>query len=166
MKLSKREQYIFIGTIIAIACALLYNFVFDPLFKKVQTVNAEISLKKVKLAKAAILLQKRDSIVKEYNNYSKSSRDIPKILNYIENLSASFGLKTSNIKPGPGVNKGEYKEYIIEVEIQGRLPDIIKFLSELIKFPAMLFPQRFEYRASQENPDIFKGTVILSKVVI
>lgn len=166
ISLSKREKYIFIATVGFIAVAILYNFIFEPVFKKWSALNNEITAKKTRLNKEIRLLQKADSIIQEYNTYAKSSKNISKILNYIENLSDSLGIKTSNIKPGSEVQKEFWKEYSIEVQIEGQFSDIIKFLSELIKLPCFVTVQKFDFRTVAEDSDVFKGTLILYKIVI
>ncbi len=166
INLSKREKYIFIATITFIASVLLYNFIFEPGLKKWQAANNEIITKRAKIDKGVRLIQKRDDIIREYNRYAKSTKNISNILSDVENLADSLGIRTSNIKPGQAIEKGLYKEYSIELQIEGRFPEIIKFLSELIKLPTFAALKKCDFRAVTENPSIFKGTIILSKIII
>ena len=164
--LSKREKYIFMTAAFLIASALLYNFVFEPGFKKWRTAGNEITTKRAKIDRGIKLIEKRNAVIQEYNKYAKATKNISNILSYVENLADSLGIRTSNIKPGQGIEKGLYKEYDIELQIEGRFPDIIKFLSELIKLPTIAALKKCDFRASSENPSIFKGTIILSKIII
>jgi len=166
INLSKREKYIFIATITFIASVLLHNFIFEPGLKKWQAANNEIITKRAKIDKGVRLIQKRDDIIREYNRYAKSTKNISNILSDVENLADSLGIRTSNIKPGQAIEKGLYKEYSIELQIEGRFPEIIKFLSELIKLPTFAALKKCDFRAVTENPSIFKGTIILSKIII
>jgi len=166
IKLSKRERYIFTITGAFIAVALLYNFIFEPGFKKWQLANAEIEAKKAGINKGIRLLENRNSIIEEYNRYAKSTKNISKLLNYMENLAGSLGIKTSNMKPGQAIDKEFFKEYSIELQIEGQLQDIIKLLSELIKLPTMAVLKEFDFRLISQNPPIFKGTIIFSKILI
>jgi Tfp pilus assembly protein PilO len=164
--LSTRERFIFIITAIFIAIALLYNFIFEPISKKWQFMNKEIVAKKVKLNKGIKLLENKNFIIEEYNQYAKSTKNISKILGYVEHLADSLDIRTSNIKPGQGIEKGLYKEYNLEFQIEGQMPAIIKFLSELAKMPTMVILKKFDFRLISQNPSIFKGTIILSKIII
>ncbi len=166
INLSKREKYIFIATITFIASVLLYNFIFEPGLKKWQAANNEIITKRAKIDKGVRLIQKRDDIIREYNRYAKSTKNISNILSDVENLADSLGIRTSNIKPGQAIEKGLYKEYSIELQIEGRFPEIIKFLSELIKLPTFAALKKCDFRAVTENPSIFKGTIFLSNIII
>ena len=166
VKLSKRERYIFTATAVFIAAALLYNFIFEPAFKKWQLVNTEIEVKKARINKGIRLLENRNSIIEEYNKYAKSTKNISKLLNYMENLAGSLGIKTSNIKPGQAIDRDFFKEYSIELQIEGQLQDIVKLLSELVKLPTMAVLKKFDFRLVSQNPPIFKGTIIFSKILI
>ncbi|MCX5687472.1 MAG: type 4a pilus biogenesis protein PilO [Candidatus Omnitrophica bacterium] len=166
VKLSKREKYIFTATAIFIAMILLYNFIFEPGFKKWQLINTEIEAKKARINKGIRLLESRNSIIEEYNKYAKSTKNISKLLNYMENLADSLDIKTSNIKPGQAMDKEFSREYSVELQIEGQLQDIIKFLSELIKLPTMVVLKKFDFRLISQNPPIFKGTIIFSKILI
>jgi len=164
--LSKRERYVFGVTIIFIIGAFSYNLLFEPAFNKWQFLNREAVAKKVRFEKSIRLLKNRDSIIKEYNRYARATKNVSRILSYIESLADSLGIKTSNIRPGQAIEKGLYKEYNIELQIEGRFSEIMKFLSELIKPPTFVTLKKFDLRIVQENPDFFKGTIILSKIII
>lgn len=166
MHLSKREKHILALTIVIISSILLYNFIFEPALKKWQAVNMDIAMKKAKFYKGLRLLEKRNAIISEYNQYAASSKNISQILNYIENLADKSEVRTSNIKPSPARQDELYKEYTIEVQVEGQFPDIIRFLSELIKQPTFVTVRKIDFRTLQENPNLFKSRVILSKITI
>lgn len=166
VNLTKREKYIFVTAACFIGVAILYNFIFEPIMKKLHALDTEVFIKKFKFGKNLKLLEKRNAVIEEYNNYAKSSKHVPQILNYIENLAGSMAIKTSNIRPSSVRQAVFYKEYDIELQIEGGLPDIIKFLSELVKFPVFLTVKKFDFRTLSENPAFFKGSVILSKIII
>jgi len=166
VNLSRKEKHIFTVTIIFIAAALLYNFIFEPGIKKWQAANSEMAAKRVKMNKGIRLIERKNAIIQEYNKYAKSTKNISKILSYVENMANSFGIKTSNIKPGQGIEKGFYKEYSIELQIEGQFPDIVKFLSELIKLPALVILKKCDFRSTSENSTTFKGIIVLSKILI
>nr|MBU1327778.1 type 4a pilus biogenesis protein PilO [Candidatus Omnitrophota bacterium] len=166
VNLSKREKCIFIITIIFTIIALLYNFIFKPGLMKLQILNNEITAKTAIMNKGIRLKDRKDSIIQEYNRYAKSTKNISKILSEVESYADSIGIKTSNIKPGQAMEMGFYKEYAVELQIEGGLKDIIKFLSELAKLPTLAVLKKFNFRLISQNPSIFKGTIIFSKIII
>ena len=166
INLSKREKYIFTTTIVFVAMALLYNFLAEPCLKKWQFMDNEIKIKKVRMNKGLRLLQRRNSIIEEYNQYAKTTNNISKVMNYMENLADSLGIKTSNIKPGQAIEKGLCKEYVIDLQIEGQMENIIKFVSQLESLTTLAALKKFDFKLISQNPSIFKGTIILSKVLL
>ena len=166
INLSIRERYVFIVSVVFIIIALLYNFIFEPGLKKWRILDNEIDAKRAVLNRYFILLGEKDSIIKEYNRYAKATSNISKILSYMEGKADSLGIKTSNIKPGQAIEKEFYRGYDIELQIEGELEDIIKFLSEIIKFPNMVALKKFDFRLISQNPSVFKGIIVLSKIII
>ena len=166
INLSIRERYVFIVSVVFIITALLYNFIFEPGLKRWLILDNEIDAKRAVLNRYFILLGKKDSIIEEYNIYTKATKNISKILSYMEVKADSLGIKTSNIKPGQAIEKGFYRGYDIELQIEGELEDIIKFLSEIIKFPNLVALKKFDFRLISQNPSVFKGTIVLSKIII
>lgn len=164
--LSKRERYIFIVTVGVIISALMYNFIFEPTIKRWNSINNKIMLKKAMFRKGLRLLEDRDSIINEYNIHAMSLKNMSKILRHTEELADSFGIKTANIRPRPVAKKEIYEEYIIELQIEGELANINKFVSTLIKAPLFITVKRFDLRSITETPSRFKGTLILSKIII
>ncbi len=168
MKISDRERYLFIFTIVIIAGAVIYNFVLGSLFEKCTSLDNEVIAKKATLGKGLRLLEKRDAIVKKYNFYAKTPNNISNILSYIEKKAALFDIKTSNVKPRPMIKKELYREYVIELQIQGSIDKINKFTSELLKSPLFITMKRFDIRIPEAETPVseVKGTLILSKIII
>ncbi len=163
---SKREKYIFTAAVIFISMALLYNFIVEPGIKRWKILNSEIAAKKAVMDNGIRLIERREGILREYDQYAKFTKNISKVLSDVENKADSLNVKTSNIKPGMEIDKGLYKEYSMELQIEGEMQDIIKFLSELAKLPTFVISKKFDFRLIEQNPPIFKGTVILSKIII
>ena len=168
MKILKREKYLFIFTIVIIASAVIYNFMLGPLFEKWTSFDNEIIAKKIALKKGLRLLEKRGAIVKKYNFYAKTPRNISNILGYIEKKANSLGIKTSDIKPRPVIQKDLYREYVIELQIQGSIDRINTFISELLKSPLFISIKRFDIRMPEVSASTLEvnGTLILSKIII
>lgn len=166
IKLSKREKYVFIITISVIIMGMAYNFIFEHIFKRWEALNREIIVKRVKFNKEIRLLENRNSIILEYNNYAKAYKNSSRVLNYIEKLADSLNIKTSNIKPGQAADKDFYQEYFIELQIEGQFPEIIEFLSSISKLPCFVTIKKFDFRRDQESSHLLKGTIILQKIII
>ena len=165
MSFSKRERYIFIIILITALSAVAYNFIIGPFFKRWAEIDNEIIIKKTAIRKDLRLLKDRDLIVKEYDTYASSIKGMSGVLGYIEDKSVSLGIRTANIKPRPVIQKVLYKEYIIELQIEGSFVDLNRFISELVKPPLFITVKKFDLRTRKAS-SLLKGTLILSKFII
>ena len=165
MTFSRRARCIFIITLITALSAVAYNFIIGPFFKRWAEIDNEIIIKKIAIRKDLRLLKNRDLIIKEYNTYGPSIRGMSRVLGYIEDKSVSLGIRTANIKPRPVIQKVLYKEYVIELQIEGSFADLNRFISELVKPPLFITVKKFDLRTT-EAPSLLKGTLILSKFII
>ena len=166
MNLAKRERYILILTATVIMLAVAYNFIIEPVYRSWRDTSGEIALKEIKLKKTMRLLENRNPIINEYNTYASAINNASKLLGYIEKKAISLGIKIANIKPRPLKQKDSYKEYVIELQIEGRFSDINRFISKLISSPTFITVEKFDFRTKEGTPSFLKGTLILSKLII
>jgi hypothetical protein len=166
MNLTKREKSIFIITTVVVGAIILFNFAIEPFFKKWQGLNKEILAQEIKIQKGLKLLKNKDLIIKDYRVYASVVKDMSKLLGYVEKGALSAGIKTENIKPRPLIHKEIYEEYVIELQIEGTLESINKFISYLSKSPVFMTVKEFDIRAVTGVQKYFKGTLILSKIII
>ncbi|MFC1667204.1 type 4a pilus biogenesis protein PilO [Candidatus Omnitrophota bacterium] len=166
LSFSKPEKYIFIAAFIIIISGLAYHFIIEPFFKKWNSIDAEIVAVKARLKENMHLLENKNTIIKEYNAYAGSPGNISGILSYIERQSESLGIKTADIRSMPVVKKELYREYLIELKIEGRFTAINKFMSRLIKAPMFITVKKFRFKTIAGTSSHLKGTLVLSKIVI
>ena len=116
--LSKREKGIFYLCAAIIACALLYNFVFEPIGRKWIELNKEIQIKRMTLMKNIRAAKNRKKVFSEYEVYAdrvkqkgSDEKEIAKIFSEIESTARNNHLSILNMKPMSFANRsGEKKE--------------------------------------------------------
>jgi len=165
INLSKREKGILVAMISIVAMVVLYNFIFEPAFNKWKRLDNEIAAKKIILKKNIKLLENRGIITKDYDIYVTRVKDTSEVLGYIEKKAKSIGIRTSNIRPRPAVQRDLYKEYVVELHIEGTLDEINDFVSDIVKPPAFITVTKFDLRQIRET-SYLKGTLILSKLLL
>ncbi|NQT75374.1 MAG: type 4a pilus biogenesis protein PilO [Candidatus Omnitrophica bacterium] len=166
LNLSRRERYVFIVAVAFLGLAIVYGLVFRPFFRKWRSLDSEIIAKSIEFKKGLRLLKDKDVIIDQYNTYARSLKGMSEILGYIEKEADSSGIKTANIRPSPAIQQGLYKEYVIELQLEGDFSAINRFAAGLIKSPAYISIKKFDLRGTGEVPSRLKGTLILSKPII
>jgi len=166
IKFSKRERVIFYLTIGVLLAAVFYNLLMEPILKKWVTINREILVKQTAVKKALKILSQREKVKLDYYKYTESINDASNLVSYIEKTSTMTGILPSNIKVQPIKKDKLTTECIIELEAQGSFNNILRFISELSKPPLFITIKKF-YLTSVEGQDfVFKGKLVLSKLII
>jgi len=164
--LSKRERRILILAIVLVFSAISYNLIFEPWLHRWNEINQQIYLKEAGFKKGIRLLENSGNIVKKYSYYSSSFKDISGLLNYIEAQASASDIKTANIKPSPLLQAKFYKEYEIELQVEGEARDIQVFIYSLVKLPAGMCLKKFNFNGQPEDLAYLKGTLTLSALII
>jgi len=165
MSLSKRERRILILASVVVAFAIVYNFTVKPFLASWNNAAAELAVRKVQFKRIAKLLKRGDDIIKNYNIYASSVNSVSETMGYIEKRAAMLDIKTDNIKPKL-VDTNMGKECIIDLQIEGKVLCINKFISELIEEPVFVILKKCNLRSASNNPSFLKGTLTLSKLII
>lgn len=138
-------------TLVLILGAILgvyWQFFYRPVIAEIQAVEPELNNLKAELS------AKRD-IVKEKPKYEAeleqtraelhlalkqlpNKSEIPSLLENISALGMSAGLQFKLFKPKPEVKKNFYAEIPVDIRIEGRYRDIVKFFDEVSKMPRIV----------------------------
>ena len=137
-KLTQREKLILYATTGIIVLALLFNFVIVPVFERMSSVNEEIAKKSFLLGKQSGLIHSGENIVSLYENYRNAleKQETPEeivagLFENIENVALSSGIKVKKVKPLPVKESEEYKEVLLEVDLEGDFASMFKFINKL-----------------------------------
>lgn len=163
---SKRERYLFVIFFITMAFLLLYNYAIEPFLERWEYLDKQIILNRTRLTEIARLLKDRNPIVCEYNRHIVPFKNISDFISHIEKQSSSLGIITANLIPKPVIQQRFYREYIVELQIEGRQDAINQFVSNIVKPPVCINVKKFDLRSNTEHPLYLKGTLTLSKIVI
>ncbi|MCK4909040.1 MAG: hypothetical protein KAS70_04010 [Planctomycetes bacterium] len=129
-KLSKREKTIFYVAVVLVGLALLNHFFLKPTLARLDQIEAETAVFQQDLKSDKMILDRKDSIIAEYNKrsyYLKASSDFKK---NVDHLAMASRLQVDKISPidlkeGDEVFKG------VSVNLVGDLESVISFLHAL-----------------------------------
>src|SRR3989338_3837035 len=137
-KLSRKEK---VGLSLAIAfitVAFFDRLIVSPIRSRVQQINQNIQISEKQLAHDLRNVHLKDQIVKEYEKYigyveriGSDEEEVAKILGEIESLSRQSEIYLVDMKPQSPKNIDFYKEYTIEIEVEGEMVPLTSFLYKL-----------------------------------
>src|SRR3989338_6023733 len=144
-KLSKKEK---IGLSLAfafIAVAFFDRLIVSPIRNRIQQINRNIQVSEKQLAHDLRNVHQQDHIAEEFKKYvgyvqrsGSDEEEVSKILGEIESLSRQSDIYLADMKPQTPKNIDFYKEYTIEIEVEGEMIPMMKFLYQLNTSPQLL----------------------------
>lgn len=171
--LSHREKSMFIIGCIAILCIVIYMVLIDPLWEYWQGLNEKIVSKEVQLVKNLKILAQKDAIDVLYSKYSDSIKmkgseqeEIAIILREIENIARGNNTYITDIKPQKVEDKDFYKVYYVDLEAEGNISNLTKFIYELQSSNQILKVKRLQLTPKGDAGDVLKGSMVITKILI
>lgn len=173
MHLSYRERYgIYFAAIVVIG-VISYIFVVEPMWTKWQEFNNTIANKEAQLLKNRKILAQEDDISKLYDKYAGDIKmqgsveeETATILREIENIARSSKTYITDIKPQRVQDMEFYKEYFIELEAEGDISNIAKFIYDLQNSKQILKVRYLRLNPRDDTGDVLKGYMIVTKILI
>ena len=175
--LSKREKSIFCLCVMLIACALLYNFMFEPIVKKWVKTNKEIQIKKMALMKNIRAVKNRKKVFSEYKVYvdkvkqkGSDEKEIAKIFREIESAARNNHVRILNMKPVSFIDtsgeKEGYKKLAVEVECEAQMSALVQFIYNIQTCSQILKVKQIKLKAKEMNSNIIRSTLSIGKILI
>lgn len=172
-KLSKREK---IGAYLSAAFLLavfLDNLVIKPISARVKVLNMEIKTSEAQLSRYLRNLNRKDEVLKEYQKYIKyvknggsDEEETAKILGEIEALARKSSLTLADMKPRTPRAIGFYKEYTVEIEVEGSMDSITNFLYQLNTSSQLLRTEKVRLYPKKKGSSAIKGLILVTKILI
>jgi Tfp pilus assembly protein PilO len=122
-----------------------YNFFILPVQRKIGKLNEKIEVKKIKLEKNSLILERKKRIEERYNKYFKNlqlrgteEEEVATFLSEIESLAQKNSVRISDMKPRPSKKVDFYKKFSIDLEAEGDIKQITQFIYQIQSTPQLL----------------------------
>lgn len=170
-QLSKREKTFFYLTIGAVILGLAYNFVVEPAIRHFTAVNKEIEEKTFLLRKQqSLILGGQDiiSVYEQYKNTLDKEKDAEEVISTlfgeIEAAAAETGLKVKKVKPLASQEGREYKQALLEIDVEGDFVSLFKFINKLESGSPLLKIVSLYIASQSESSQTLRCRLSLAKI--
>lgn len=173
-KLSNKEKIGLIAAIVVIALTIIDRLVISPIGDRARRLNQEIKFSETKLSRDLRNINNKgliESEYKKYKNYVKRTsasdeEDVANILGEIEGLARSSGVSLVDIKPQVPKKSDFYKEYVVEVEVEGSMEQVVTFLHDLNNSIQLLRAVKFRIGLKDRESSVIKASLQVTKISI
>lgn len=171
--LTKREKKLFYLTMFLIFVWITYNFVIKPIIVKWKELDDKIEEKSRELEKNIRMIDRKERIEHEYKNYASAVKmggseeeEMAKFLTEIESLASSSSVHIIEIKPRPSKKIQFYKKYLIELDAEGNINQLSKFIYDIQNSSQLLKVDKFSLGTKGAGTNLLKCRLLVSKILI
>jgi len=172
-KLSQKEK---IGLMIAFSClavAFLDRLIVNPIRNKIKQINREVEISEKQLSMNLRNIKQKDVIEQEYEKYvdyvrrsGSDEEEVAKILGEIEVLARKSSVYLVDTKPQTPKKVDFYQQYMVEIEGEGEMKSIMRFLHELNISPQLLRAEKVRLSIKEKKAGVIKVSMLITKVLI
>lgn len=171
--LSNREKRLFYFTITLILIWIVQRFAIKPIFVKWKEIDEKIAVSSLKLEKNTKIISRKERIKREYENYASSVKmegteeeEMAKFLTEIESLASKSSVRITDIKPRPIKRVQIFKKYIVELEAEGDISQLSKFIYDIQNSSQLLKVDKFSLGTKGAGTNLLKCHLLVSKILI
>jgi len=172
-KLSTKEKF---GMSIALAFIVIAGtdrLIVDPIYERVQRVNQAIKIGEKQLGHDLRNVHLKEQIEEKFEKYvqyversGSDSEESRKFLNEIESLAQQSNVDLVNIQPQTPKTIDFYKEYSVEIEVEGVIDDLTTFLYHIHMSTQLLRVEKLRINAKDSEIIILKTSMLITKVLV
>jgi len=168
---SAREKIILSVCVAIILLYLGINFVFEPLKARLNDLNSQIALRELKLKKSNKVLDNQTGVEANYKKYAdlikqkaNDEQEMSALLSEIESITKEIKISISDMKPSRVRVVDFYKKFSVELEAEGLLEDLTKFIHTLQSQPHFLKIERLRLERRSMRTNTLKGSILISRI--
>ncbi|MFH1318911.1 MAG: type 4a pilus biogenesis protein PilO, partial [Candidatus Omnitrophota bacterium] len=172
-KFSKKEKLWLVIAAIFIFVAAIDRLVVSPINTRMKQLSQEIKIKEKQLARNLRNLSQKETVSKEYEKYMKyvkkigsNEEEVARILSAIESLARKSAVYLVDIKPQAPKDIDFYREYVVEVTVEGEMESIVRFLYELNISEQLLRAEKLQINLKEKATSVIKAGIIVTQVLV
>jgi len=172
-KLSQKEKIGLTLAFMFIAVASLDRLIVSPIRGRFQRIDRSIKINEKQLAHDLRNVHQQDQIAEQYDKYVKyversgsDEEEVAKILGEIESLARQANIYLANMKPQTPKEIDFYKEYAVEIEVEGETEPLTTFLYQLNTSDQLLRVERLRLNSQKEGDKVLKASMLITRILV
>jgi len=173
LNIYKRERNILIIILSVLLVFAIYSLIFQPLIERLSFLNNEIESKELKLRKNQKILNLEKSASLDYKKYEQylkqnasEEQAMASLLSEIESVAHQVNIQVNDMKPRKVKRIDFYNNFAVEIDTEGRLSDILKFVYTLQNSPHLLKAENVRLEKQSSASSLLKGYLLVTKILI
>lgn len=172
-RLSKREKIIFYCAVSFVSLMSLDRLIISPVYLRMRELNKEIQEEEAEIKKNLRILALKDKISAEsakfasFSNSAKSEEEeMTSILKEVENLANKTSVYLVDMKPGGVKEAGASKKYLVNLNCEGQMDQIVNFMYEIENSNKLLTIEKYQISPKTKESSVTACVFSISKALI
>lgn len=173
-RLTGREQKILYGVFALLLFVVGYHGVWTPVMGKFTDLDEQIFAMEMKLRKAKIFYRQRSEILEESKKFQNleqldagsDEEEIARLLNLVEQTARQAGVSLSDVKPQQVRADKASKSFVVELNAESDLRQLIEFTYGLQFSPQLLKVEQVNASPKEEKSATLRSFLVVSRVVV
>ena len=172
-KLSQKEKVGLSFAFVFIVIASLDRLVISPIRATFERIDQSIKISEKQLAHDLRNVHLKDKIAEEYEKYfpyvqrsGSDEEEVAKILGEIEALARQSNVYLVNMKPQTPKEIDFYKEYAVEIEAEGEILPLTKFLYQIYTSDQLLRVEKLRLNSVKKGDKTLKASMLITRVLV
>ncbi len=173
-KLSAREKKIAYTVVALLILVFGYRGIWRPFIEKLTSMDGEIFTMQLKLRKAKTFILQREQVMEEAKKYpnleqmdaGSDEQEIARLLNLLEQKARRLGVSISDVKPNQLLSDKISKRFMVELNAECELGQLVDFIYELQNAPERLKIDRIEVATKEDKSAVLRSSFVVTRVVV
>ena len=169
-RLSARERVLLHLAVLVLAIAVWYSLLLGPMIERWKEVRVEVTSKELLYQKYMRMAQRESTtrdgyrgLVDRLRMKGSEEEEMALFLKEIEGL-ARDKMRITNIKPHSAQDLDFYKRFNVEIECEGGMGSLVRFIYEAEQSQSMFRVRRLRIQAKGGQPGLLEVSLLLSKL--
>lgn len=172
-RLKKRERAIFYVAAVIAAFTFIDRLIIAPVVFKVNSLNRQISEQEAGIKQGLRILSQKDKIASENTklksylvSFKSQEEEVTAALKEIEGLANKNSVYVVDMKPGAVKEAEATKKYYINLECEGQMEQLVKFMYDIESSNQLFSVDKYEITPKYKESSVAKCSMSISKIVI
>jgi Tfp pilus assembly protein PilO len=150
--------------------ALVYLLFFSSPVRQWFGLRGELSLKKNELITMEQALRRRELIETLCRKFEQrilargtDAEELGLLLKELESITRVRKVQVKSIRPMPSQWVGGYREFLVSVEVEGRVQNILELLYSIENSPKILTVKQLKINALRTGPNLLSAGILISR---
>lgn len=172
-KLSNKEKLGLSLAFVVMAVALMDRLIISPIRDRFRRIDQEIKISEKQLAHDLRNVHQSDQIAEQFEKYTayversgSDEEEVAKILGEIESMARQTKVYLANMKPQTPKEVDFYKEYVVEIDAEGEIASLIKFLHQLNTSEQLLRIEKLRLSSIKKGDKTLRASMTVMRVLV